>query len=92
MSKKSLDLTQEEARVLEFEQSFSGTRHRKEAEIRAMGMSVVHYYRTLERLLANPAVEEAYPHFVRTRRAAFEQRLRERSVAPLEPGSAARTQ
>lgn len=87
----SLALTEEEQRVLEFEQNFSGTRHRKEAQIRAMGMSVVHYYLTLERLLANPVVEDAHPHFVRTRRRALERRLRERVVHYGEQGLNAHT-
>ncbi len=75
---KGEDLTDEEARVLEFERTWMERGRRKNAAIAEMGMTVSHYYVVLNSAIAKPIAELENPELVRRLKAMRSVRESER--------------
>ncbi|MGO1591549.1 MAG: DUF3263 domain-containing protein [Ancrocorticia sp.] len=71
-------LTEEEARVLEFEGTWAQRGLRKNAGIAALGMSVSHYYLVLNHAIAKPIAELENPELIRRLKRMREVRETER--------------
>lgn len=82
------NLTETEARVLEFEKQWWRYAGAKESAIRELfDMSATRYYQVLNALLDNPAALAAEPMLVKRLRRMRQERHRERSARRLSGGS-----
>ncbi len=82
------DLTETEARILEFEKQWWRYAGAKESAIRELfDMSATRYYQVLNAMLDNPAALAAEPMLVKRLRRMRQERHRERSARRLSGGS-----